>query len=245
MAGQNFSEFELIIIRSQNEIGTAVLLVLAWIATCDGSIDEKEAKQLSEISAASKHGHEIDPLLRIVKSRDIKAIQLACEIITRHFRGEKAGLFLEMAIGMSIADGYLLPMENHIIRFLADLLLVDCKELNALFFETTGREMPAPSDLSSATYWRDKDKTKSESNQNSDREEKRRTKVDSNKSAQAHSILGLEIGASKEEIRKAFKRLAQIHHPDRFTSLGAESVAAATATFQRLNEAYEYLVKHA
>jgi len=41
---QNFSEFELIVIRSQNELGTAVLLVLAWIAASDGSVDEREAK---------------------------------------------------------------------------------------------------------------------------------------------------------------------------------------------------------
>ncbi|WP_405418779.1 hypothetical protein [Marinobacter flavimaris] len=42
-----------------------------------------------------------------------------------------------------------------------------------------------------------------------------------------------------------YRRLAQIHHPDRFTALGEESVAAASQTFVRIREAYEYLVKYA
>ncbi|MCY3819438.1 MAG: J domain-containing protein [Gammaproteobacteria bacterium] len=61
----------------------------------------------------------------------------------------------------------------------------------------------------------------------------------------AYAVLGLEKGASKEEIRQAYRRLAQVHHPDRFSSLGEESVAAGTSTFQRINEAYAYLVRYA
>ena len=245
MVKQNFSEFELIVIRSQNELGTAVLLVLAWIAASDGSVDEREAKQLSEISVASKHGHEVEPLLRLVKNHDIKAIQLACEIVARHFRGDKARLFLEMAIGMSIADGYLLPTENYILRLLADLLAVDSVGLNSLFEEVTGQGIPDPSDISSSGYWRSREESKAKSDQKSSREERARSTPHSSKSAQAYAVLGLEPGASREEIRKAFRRLAQIHHPDRFSSLGEESVAAATTTFQRINEAYKHLVKYA
>jgi len=242
---QKFTEFEFIVIQSEDELGTAVLLVLAWMAASDGSIDEKETRQLSEISAASKHGHEIETLLRLVKNHDIKALQLACEIVARHFRGEKAWLFLEMAIGMSIADGYLLPIENHILRFLADLLAVDNAGLNSLFIEVTGRSIPDPSDISSANYWRDREQAKSKSNQSSGREERARSTPRTDRAAYAYAVLGLEFGASKEDIQKAYRRLAQVHHPDRFSSLGEESMAAATVTFQRINEAYEHLVKHA
>lgn len=244
MVKQQFSEFELLIIRSNNEVGTAVLLVLAWIAASDGTIDEKEAKRLSEISKASKHEHEIKPLLRLVQTRDIKSLQLACEIIARYFVGERAKLFLEMAIGMAIADGYLLPTENHILRFLADLLGINRTQLNTLFVELTDQEIPAPSDVSSSQYWKRREQT----NSNSRRDSKGKGQQRSNsggKIAQAYAVLGLENGATKQEIQKAYRRLAQAHHPDKFSSLGEESVAAATTTFQRINEAYEYLVKYA
>ena len=154
LANLEFSEFERLIVRSQNELGTSVLLILGWIAASDGSVDRSEVKQLSEISIASKHGPSVEALLELLKKRDTSAIQLAAEIVSRHFRGEKAKLFLEMAIGMAIADRFLRPSENHILRFLADLLGVSKVELNEIFKGVTGRAIPDPGDLSSATYWR-------------------------------------------------------------------------------------------
>ena len=65
------------------------------------------------------------------------------------------------------------------------------------------------------------------------------------KAIQAYSILGLEYGASIDEVRRAYRRLAQVHHPDKFSALGKEAVAAATLTFQRIQDAYQYLVNHA
>lgn len=245
MPEHKFNEFEQIIIRSGNELGAAVLLILAWIAASDGTIDKKEIKKLSDISSAAKYAQEIEPLLRLVKNRNINALQLACEIVNRHFRGDKANLFIEMAIGMAISDGYLLPTENHILRFLADLLGIGNSGLNALFVEITGSEIPYPSDVSSAKFWRSRAKTNSGSTGGSNTKNDSQHTSKTEKMAQAYAVLGLRQGATMEEIRKTYYRLAQIHHPDRFASLGEEAVAAATNTFQRINEAYEFLVKHA
>ena len=45
---------------------------------------------------------------------------------------------------------------------------------------------------------------------------------------EALATLGLTGEASAEDIREAYRHLAQIHHPDRFQKLGAEALAAAT-----------------
>jgi molecular chaperone DnaJ len=50
-----------------------------------------------------------------------------------------------------------------------------------------------------------------------------------------YEILGVDRGASEEEIKRAFRRAAQKHHPDVDTSTGAE------ARFKELNEAYRVL----
>jgi molecular chaperone DnaJ len=50
-----------------------------------------------------------------------------------------------------------------------------------------------------------------------------------------YDILGLERGATDEEIKRAFRRLAQRHHPDVDTSDGADQ------RFKELNEAYRIL----
>ncbi|HEV7199186.1 MAG TPA: molecular chaperone DnaJ [Candidatus Limnocylindria bacterium] len=50
-----------------------------------------------------------------------------------------------------------------------------------------------------------------------------------------YEILGVDRGASDEEIKRAFRRAAQKHHPDVDTSTGAET------RFKELNEAYRVL----
>jgi molecular chaperone DnaJ len=50
-----------------------------------------------------------------------------------------------------------------------------------------------------------------------------------------YEVLGVERGASDEEIKRAFRRAAQRHHPDVDTSDGAED------RFKELNEAYRVL----
>jgi DnaJ like chaperone protein len=54
-----------------------------------------------------------------------------------------------------------------------------------------------------------------------------------------YRVLGLEPGASEEEVRIAYRRLAAECHPDRFSSLGPQFVRAAEERFKILQEAYE------
>ena len=52
-----------------------------------------------------------------------------------------------------------------------------------------------------------------------------------------YSILGVNTDANSEDIKKAFRRLALQHHPDR----NPENVEAAEPKFKEINEAYEVL----
>ncbi|MEC9482220.1 MAG: J domain-containing protein, partial [Halomonas sp.] len=58
-------------------------------------------------------------------------------------------------------------------------------------------------------------------------------------------VLGLEAGATRSEIKQAYRRLAQAHHPDRFFALGERDVASASMRFQKIKKAYEYLMQDA
>src|SRR5256885_66884 len=59
--------------------------------------------------------------------------------------------------------------------------------------------------------------------------------------ARALAILGLSEGASADDMRSAYRRLAKVRHPDRFAQLGPSAVAAATESFKVLQGAYELL----
>jgi DnaJ like chaperone protein len=55
--------------------------------------------------------------------------------------------------------------------------------------------------------------------------------------------LGVPPTATNEEIKKAYKKMALKHHPDKVASLGEDVQRAANVKFQKINEAYEYLKK--
>jgi len=56
-----------------------------------------------------------------------------------------------------------------------------------------------------------------------------------------YRILGIERNASQEEIKKAFKQLANKYHPDKVQHLGEEFRALAEDRFKEIQEAYQAL----
>lgn len=56
-----------------------------------------------------------------------------------------------------------------------------------------------------------------------------------------YKILGLESGASKEEIKKAFREKAKQHHPDKFANEAQNVRDYHEAKFKEINEAYNKL----
>ncbi|MBZ9566192.1 J domain-containing protein [Modicisalibacter tunisiensis] len=63
--------------------------------------------------------------------------------------------------------------------------------------------------------------------------------------AHALRVLGLDDRASRGEIKRAYRRLAQLHHPDRFHAQGESRMALASRQFQRIQKAYEHLMQDA
>ena len=229
-------------------LSSSILVALGWLATCDGHLDDKELARFTAIAESSgiTNPNDIKALLSLAEYQDLEALDAACRVIRERCSGPNARLFMEMAIGMAIADGVLVTTENHLLRFFADLVGFSCQQFNSLFRDATGRPLPQPTDLSSRAYWAGvdaDDENRKRSRQRSDETRNRASRVP--EITEAYAILGLERGASKDEIKRAYRRLAQIHHPDRFSSLGDASVAAATSTFQRIKAAYDLLVKYA
>lgn len=63
------------------------------------------------------------------------------------------------------------------------------------------------------------------------------------RTTRALAVLGLTPGATRIEVRHAYRRMAQLHHPDRFYSESEQQVALASARFQRIKNAYDYLMQ--
>ena len=58
-----------------------------------------------------------------------------------------------------------------------------------------------------------------------------------------YKTLGVSERASQEEIKKAYRKMAIKHHPDKFAQMGEEHQKAAKEKFQKLQDAYETIKK--
>lgn len=225
-----------------------MVMVLSWIATCDGHTSEEEMEALRSIAAAGQSESDLAPLIELGRRGEISDLQLACEIL-REVAPEGRRLTLQLAIGVALEDGYLTTPESHIVRFLADLLGQSPSEVDELFREMTGHPFPSTADPSDVAWWEERESYWR-------RQTHRRpgapgtTGADRVCSGPAPdfqrlrdlSILGLDETATADDVRAAYRRMAKVHHPDRFSSLGPEAVEAANVSFRRIQQAYERLL---
>ena len=59
----------------------------------------------------------------------------------------------------------------------------------------------------------------------------------------AYKILEIDPSATDEEVKKAYRKMANKYHPDKVSHLGEDFQKAANQKFQKVNEAYEKIKK--
>jgi DnaJ like chaperone protein len=228
-------------------MGFSIVTLLAWLATCDGELHADELSAIRQISSASKAPADVESAIAVARTANSSDLQLVCEV-ARQLPESSRRLFMQMALGVAIQDRVIHPAENHVLRFVADMLGLGSKGLNDVYSEMTGCSFPPANDLSDPSsqdsHNESEPKHQRDSSRNSGEEAHKRSRTESKMSRlKALATLGLDEDATDEDVKLAYRRLARVHHPDRFASLGPEAVSAATKTFQRIQVAYQYLTK--
>lgn len=230
--------------------------VTAWLAMLDDDLDAREKKLLDEIFGTTGPDHA-RAVHEAAKQQDPDDLAIACSGL-RALDARGKNLALEYAVMVAVADQRLTVGENHALRFLADVLEFNPSDLDSTYQQFTGRSLPLPNDMARADSWKRKQGAGDRSRKstggdsrkdNSDREHAGgRTSGDASgdtrmSRADAAKILGVAPDASQEEIKKAYRHLAQRTHPDRFRTLGDEAMQTAQHWFNRVTKAYERLQK--
>jgi DnaJ-domain-containing protein 1 len=229
------------ILRSfrNNEVRPSFALILAWIVVCDDPPGQEKITALSNLLREWQLGSIIPTLLTVAKSICSRSIQLASEIVRVGATVDTADVIMNVSVALAAADNYLSISENLILRYLARLL-PQSHALPTRYRALTGSDLPPVGDPSSLAWWRERDEPKQRSRT---RPNTGHTQTLNNERLRALFVLGLDEKASEEDIRAAYRRLSQVHHPDKFHSLGPDAVKAATETFKRINAAFELLLR--
>ncbi len=130
---------------------------------------------------------------------------------------------LHFLIGLILSDGVLTKEEEFKIAFIAKKIGIPSKSLNAIFKLFSFKR----------DYNSNNQKGSSQKN----------TPHKSNKSSlqNAYVILSLTENDSDEMVKKAYRKMAKLHHPDKVAHLGKSFEKKAKEKFQQILDAYELI----
>jgi len=189
----------------------------------DGTVSDKEKnriksflnREFSEKVAISKYDYFIENLSLSINYKEI------CEKYNlTHQKSEKIEI-LRFLIRIAICDNYLAKAELEFIYDITERLNIPGNYVKSI--------------LSHYSYIEEGEKRYS-----------RNVSSSSNyKKSKAYTILGLKENASQEEIKKAYRELAKIYHPDKLDKKIFSKIAMerAKVQFQSVKDAYELLWK--
>lgn len=138
---------------------------------------------------------------------------------------------------------YLLPEKIQLLHFLTGIItangLLTEKEQNYLYDICMKIKVP-PTSLK-GIYRMFDFLTEEELKNRQKRKEEKTVRSSSFQIAKSLEILGLNSNATDKEIKKAYRKLAKLHHPDKLIHLGKEHQKSAEEKFLAISDAYEYL----
>jgi DnaJ-domain-containing protein 1 len=216
------------------------MLLLAWIVVCDDSPGEEKPAAFAQLATHLGLGPSITLLLNIAKGSCLRSLQLASEIIQLSILPQNKDATMDVCISLAAADHYLSISENLILRYVARLFGREYP-LRSRYLAVTGTNLPAVGAPSSLDWW--KAREGSTRRGHASRPETPPPGAINWGRLRALLVLGLDEGATEDDIRAAYRRLSQVHHPDKFHNSGPEAVRAATETFKRIQTAFELLTK--
>ncbi|WP_243318723.1 J domain-containing protein [Geothrix paludis] len=148
-------------------------------------------------------------------------------------------LALRCALELALGSCSLPLSQNLVLRTVAEALGLEITELEAACRERTGAGLPPLWDPSRPEAWpaAGAGRPGPKAGTGAPGEGGRIAWI------KALALLGLEEGATKEEIRRAFHRISKVHHPDHYAAHGIEATHEAELAFRRIREAYDFLMQ--
>lgn len=207
--------------RVQSIFFTTTFAVMGFIAKSDGKVTRDEIAMAEQVMAQ----------MRLNQQQRTVAINLFNEGKKPHFpihevltqfkrevsrRRNLVQMFLEIVVATAFADGTLDPREQQVLEEIATDLGYSHAQFNDLLSRLTGQ-----------AHFTDQVPTRE-------------------KLTAAYELLGINSSASDAELKKAYRRQMNQHHPDKLVAKGLpeEMIDIATQKTQDIKAAYELIKTH-
>ena len=232
----------------------SILRLLAEVMKADG----KQMKcELDRVKATIRRYYKTEDerlaalkqFQTILNNKKSNVIKL-CKVINKEFDyAAKSELIMEL-LAVAYADDNFSETEASTISKIVTNLFISRKEYKSIkniFRKKYNRGEYKYNEDKDGNYndshknWENENKNKNSGNSKSN---SNRSKSGSISASEAYDILKVEGNASDAEVKKAYRILAMMYHPDKVSSLGDEAIRQATESMKQINAAWD-VVKEA
>lgn len=214
------------IFGEENDFIHAVLLLSAIVIKADGRIYKQERDLVR-----ARLSHDFDPAnverymadLEVCLKKKVR-LEAVCHSINANMSYPARVQLLHFLAGLTVTNGLMVDSEFYLLRKIARLIKIPERTMASLLA------------MFNFTRIRSYDNAKSNYRQGSYSSSSSTSSL-----SQAYQILEIMATATNDEVKKAYRKLAKLHHPDRVTHLGPEFQKSAKLKFQKIADAYELI----
>ena len=245
--------------KNKSEFNHCILVLLAEMMKADGrnmnceldrvkatirklyKTEEEQKTALKQFQTLLEGGYDINEIYRRINENfDFS---------------DKSELIIEL-LEVGYADNDFSDKEDYVIRLLKNKLNLSRAEYKNIFmrFKVLHREKKKHYNKQSNSSKSKKSSSKSSNNKEQHKNSKEENDNHSNQNESrrpndisvnnAYNILGVSEETPDAEVKKAYRALAIMYHPDKVSSLGDEAIRQATESMKQINHAWD-VVKEA
>lgn len=200
-----------------------VLILAVYVMKSDQKIQKNEVRFIQGFLAREYEPDEVQGFLRklnYIKDKTYN-INKVLQFVREHENMSTRIQILHLLVRIAVIDQYVTNNEFKALITMTKGLGLSATQLNsmlAMYSYVTENQHQQRQQQSQSTY-----------------------RSTSSKSEQAYAILEIEKTATADEIKKSYRKLVKIHHPDKVAHLGESEMKSAKVKFQKIQESYEYL----